>query len=103
MPAHRKSLVRRLVAGKLAPAMEVLLWHFAYGKPKDTVNLNTTPEVRRTGDHLVTPRQVEEGQRRSHEGIDTLHRWLQSTLPSFPGWMVPIDPFFLGALAERAV
>lgn len=34
-PAYVLSLKRRLVAGK-APHMETLLFHYAYGKPKDT-------------------------------------------------------------------
>ena len=33
-PDYVKSLTRRLVAGK-APHMETLLFHYAYGKPKE--------------------------------------------------------------------
>jgi len=36
-PRYRANLEQRLVAGKLAPAMETLLWHFAYGKPKESM------------------------------------------------------------------
>lgn len=35
--AYRRTLLRRLRSGKLAPAVECLLWHYAYGKPKDTI------------------------------------------------------------------
>lgn len=38
-PKYVASLVRRLGAGKIAPAVEVMLWHYAYGKPKDTVRV----------------------------------------------------------------
>lgn len=38
-PAYRKRLRRRLLAGKLAPAVETMLWHYAKGKPKETVGL----------------------------------------------------------------
>lgn len=34
--AYRKALVRRIKRGK-APHMETMLWHYAYGKPKETV------------------------------------------------------------------
>jgi len=33
---YRMSLMDRVKAGR-APHMEVLLWHYAYGKPKETV------------------------------------------------------------------
>lgn len=36
--AYRASLTRRLNNGK-APHMETLLWHYAYGKPKETTSL----------------------------------------------------------------
>ena len=39
MPESITPLKRRLDAGKLARAMEVLLWHFAYRRPKDTVEI----------------------------------------------------------------
>lgn len=37
-PAYQVSLKRRLSAGK-APHMETLLHHYAYGKPKDELDL----------------------------------------------------------------
>lgn len=43
-PAYRSELKARLLAGKLAPAMEALLWHYAWGKPKETVDL-VAPEA----------------------------------------------------------
>ncbi len=41
-PAYRRSLQKRLDAGK-APHMEVLLHHYAYGKPKETVKVEEQP------------------------------------------------------------
>jgi hypothetical protein len=38
-PAYVRSLRRRLIAGKAAQ-METLLHYYAYGKPKDTVDVN---------------------------------------------------------------
>lgn len=32
-PAYRKNLAKRLKAGKAAPAVEALMWHYAKGKP----------------------------------------------------------------------
>jgi hypothetical protein len=39
-PAYRRSLGRRLRTGRLSPAMECLLWHYAKGKPKEEVQSN---------------------------------------------------------------
>ena len=38
-PAYLARLRRRLRAGKCAPAVECMLWHYAYGKPKDQVEV----------------------------------------------------------------
>lgn len=35
-PAYRKKLKERLLSGKLAPAVELMLWYYAKGKPKET-------------------------------------------------------------------
>lgn len=39
-PAYRKALRERLLNGT-AGHMETTLWHYAYGKPKETVALDT--------------------------------------------------------------
>lgn len=39
-PEYRRRLVKRVQDGKVAPAVEALLWHYAYGKPKDTVEVS---------------------------------------------------------------
>src|SRR5688572_27239227 len=36
-PEYQAGLKARMLAGELAPAMEALLWHYGFGKPKDTV------------------------------------------------------------------
>ncbi len=36
-PTYRKKLIARAKAGELAPAIEAMLWHYAYGKPKEQV------------------------------------------------------------------
>jgi hypothetical protein len=38
-PGYRKSLKQRLDGGTLAPALEAMLHHYAYGKPPDRVEL----------------------------------------------------------------
>lgn len=35
-PAYVASLEARLLNGTLAPGVEALLWHYAYGKPVET-------------------------------------------------------------------
>ena len=34
-PTYRRNLAARARAGRLAPAVECMLWHYAYGKPKE--------------------------------------------------------------------
>jgi hypothetical protein len=34
-PQYQDNLLRRALAGELPPAMEILLYHYAYGKPVD--------------------------------------------------------------------
>ena len=38
-PLYRERLKARLLAGKLPPALECLLWHYAKGKPKDELQV----------------------------------------------------------------
>src|SRR6266849_8344214 len=44
-PAYQATLRRRLLQGKLAPAMETMLWHYAKGKPKEHVELSNEEEL----------------------------------------------------------
>ena len=43
-PDYLEGLKERIKAGK-APHMEVLLWHFRYGKPKDQVDVSVSVAV----------------------------------------------------------
>ncbi len=36
-PTYRKKLIARAKAGELPPAIEAMLWHYAFGKPKEQV------------------------------------------------------------------
>jgi uncharacterized protein DUF5681 len=38
-PTYRARLETRLVAGKLAPAVECMLWHYRFGKPTERVEV----------------------------------------------------------------
>ena len=37
---YRDGLEKRLLRGDLPPALECLLWHYAFGKPVENVNVN---------------------------------------------------------------
>jgi len=39
-PIYRANLLARAQTGTLAPGIEQMLWHYAKGKPKDTVDVN---------------------------------------------------------------
>lgn len=41
-PEYQKSLADRIKNGTLPPAIEVMLWYYAYGKPVDNVALHST-------------------------------------------------------------
>jgi hypothetical protein len=49
-PDYRESLKTRLVNGTLAPAVEVLLHHYAFGRPTETVSIS----VQRVEEDLST-------------------------------------------------
>jgi len=38
-PAYLRKLRDRLLRGRIPPAVECLIWHYAKGKPKDTVKI----------------------------------------------------------------
>ncbi len=38
-PTYRTNLTVRARAGTLAPAVEAMLWHYAFGKPKDSLDV----------------------------------------------------------------
>jgi hypothetical protein len=38
-PAYLELLRKRLHSGKCAPAVEAMIWHYAHGRPKETLEL----------------------------------------------------------------
>jgi hypothetical protein len=38
-PAYRAALTERLLSGTLSPALEAMLWYYAYGRPTDRVEM----------------------------------------------------------------
>lgn len=45
-PTYRKTLIARLRSGTIQPGVEALLYYFAYGKPKETVETVPPSDVR---------------------------------------------------------
>jgi hypothetical protein len=41
-PTYRAGLLTRLQQHKLSPPIEAMVWHYAYGHPKQTVDLGGT-------------------------------------------------------------
>jgi hypothetical protein len=47
-PKYRAKLLRRMLGGKIAPPIELMLWYYAHGKPKETIaheGLGLSPET----------------------------------------------------------
>jgi hypothetical protein len=42
---YQANLKKRLLAGKLHPGVEQMLWHYAHGKPKDHLELDDKRET----------------------------------------------------------
>lgn len=42
---YRETLEKRAKAGVLAPAVEQMIWHYAYGKPADRVEISRGPDL----------------------------------------------------------
>jgi hypothetical protein len=47
-PRYAESLKARLESGTILPGVEAMLWHYAYGKPKETIDLNINTELSET-------------------------------------------------------
>ena len=52
-PRYRARLKTRLLAGKLAPVVECMLWYYRFGKPKESVEHRGGPTLAQllTGDY----------------------------------------------------
>jgi hypothetical protein len=67
---YRSSLQRRVVMDELPPAVETMLWHFAYGKPKERIEhtgkdgqpIETITEVRRVIIRATPPQDFVEAE-----------------------------------------
>lgn len=55
---YRASLEQRAKAGELAPAIEALAYHYAYGKPADRVEMTGDVAVSGTYDISQAPNEV---------------------------------------------
>jgi len=42
-PTYRTNLTARARAGTLAPAVEAMLWHYAFGKPRESLDVTVGP------------------------------------------------------------
>lgn len=62
-PAYQDALRRRALAGKLAPAIECLLWHYAHGKPNQHVEQTGTVTLKWQTDELTE--RLLEGRKRA--------------------------------------
>jgi hypothetical protein len=59
---YRRSAEQRILTG-LAPHLEVLLFHYAYGKPVDVLKLQATVKSSHVGVTLCWPEQMEDERR----------------------------------------
>jgi hypothetical protein len=44
-PEYRRNLAERLNSGKLAPALECMLWYYAKGKPREIVGVDAEQHI----------------------------------------------------------
>lgn len=49
--AYRTYFAHRLMVGQLPPQLEAMAWHYAYGKPPETLNLEGSVDLRTTVVH----------------------------------------------------
>ena len=45
-PIYRANLRERLLAGKVHPAVEMMIWHYTFGKPKEQLELSGSVTMR---------------------------------------------------------
>jgi hypothetical protein len=60
-PEYLRKLKERLLAGKLHPQVEVMLWGYAHGKPKDSLTLKIDMLMERELEYRDRPRLTTEG------------------------------------------
>jgi hypothetical protein len=52
---YRKYFKHRLMVGQLPPALEAMAWHYAYGKPPETLTLGGAVDLKTTVVHEYHP------------------------------------------------
>jgi hypothetical protein len=67
-PVYQATLQRRLRAGKLAPAVECMLWHYAKGKPKEQIEVDGSVEWEALAQRLASVRTESADRRPSDSG-----------------------------------
>jgi hypothetical protein len=45
-PQYQRKFKTRLLAGRLAPALERMLWYYAHGRPREHVEIEASGELR---------------------------------------------------------
>ena len=40
-PAYQETFAKRFLTGRLPPVLEAMAWHYAYGKPSETMTLQS--------------------------------------------------------------
>ena len=55
-PGYRLKLQKRLLEGKLAPAVECMLWHYAHGKPPDRLQVEGELALPNIINHFSEPK-----------------------------------------------
>jgi hypothetical protein len=54
-PTYRKTLNKRLRAGTIQPGVEALLYYYAYGKPKETIETTPPADIKIVHQYDDTP------------------------------------------------
>lgn len=54
--SYRRSLVARAAAGTLPPGIESMLWHYAYGKPTETIEMKVREDLSGLSDQQLAQR-----------------------------------------------
>ena len=81
-PTYRTNLTARARAGTLAPAVEAMLWHYAFGKPRESLEVTVGP----AGDlselstedllHRVDGLREQLREQAGHEDLSTTQRYM---------------------------
>ena len=67
---YQDLFIRRAKSGVLAPALEMMMWHYCFGKPQDTINVNVKTETQQEVTKL-TDEELAERARKLSERLRT--------------------------------